>query len=117
MTATLPRPGTAATGTVDRPPARAWAGVLGGMTTFGVVAFNDGVWRRWFAAVPWLPRWLYQASFATAVAEHVRKAAVANRLAKDAAMDPQLRAAWTRQTLVLGFPSLRLLQRQLGDQG
>lgn len=98
---------------VERPAVRAWAGVLGGMSAFGVVAFNETVWERWHAAVPWIPRWVYQAGFATAVAEHVRKAAVANRLASSAGMGAPQRAAWTRQTLLLGFPSLRLLKQAL----
>ena len=116
MTATSSDPATARTQTVERPPAMAWAGVLGGMTAFGIVAFNDGVWERWHAVVPWLPRWLYRAGFVTAVAEHVRKAGIAHRLATGAGMEPPLRAAWTRQTLLLGFPSLKRLQRRVGSK-
>jgi hypothetical protein len=104
------RDSTRAENRIERPPLRAWVGVLGGMTSLGVVAFNDHVWQRWQERVPWLPRWAYQAGFAAAAAEHVRKAARANTLARQAGMAP-VAPAWTRQTLLLGFPSLRRLER------
>ena len=97
---------------VERPPVAAWLGVLGGMTALGVVAFGDRASRWWHGRVPWFPRWVYQASFCAAVAEHVRKALRASRLARDAGMEESA-AAWTRQTLLLGFPSLRLLERKV----
>jgi hypothetical protein len=80
------------------------------MTSLAVVAFNDRVWQRWQTRVPWLPRWAYQVGFAAAVAEHVRKGARANTLARQAGM-ASVAPAWTRQTLLLGFPSLRRLER------
>jgi hypothetical protein len=95
---------------VERPALHAWVGVIGGMASFGVVAFNDEAWELWQRRVPWLPRWTYQAGFSAAVAEHIRKAIRAHSLATQAGMEA---GPWTRQTLLLGFPSLRLLERAI----
>lgn len=95
---------------IERPPARAWVLVIGGMATYGVIAFADPAWRAWRRVDRWLPRPIYQAGFLVACGTHVYKAGVASAISRELGHGRRQRRAWTRQTLTLGFPSLRLLR-------
>jgi hypothetical protein len=82
------------------------------MGTLGLIAHNRAVGAWWRGRVPVAPGWVYKVGFWMAVGEHVRKAAKANRVAKGGGLE-RTAGAWTRQTLLLGFPSLRLLEAKL----
>lgn len=63
----------------------------------------------------WTPRWLLAPLLAWAVLEHVRKALLALRAAERAGLH-QSSLGWGWQTFLLGFPSLALLRRRIGER-
>ena len=94
--------------TVERPAPGWWIAVVGGMCTLGLVAHGPA-WRWWAGHVTGaVPRRAYQAVFWAAVATHAAEAAVAVRRAGRTGT-PTSRRGWAVQTLVLGYPSLRLV--------
>ncbi|MCZ7526251.1 MAG: DUF4499 domain-containing protein [Acidimicrobiia bacterium] len=94
---------------VERPALGWWIGVIGGMTFLGLVAFEPRTAAGWSRrAGDRVPRRAYQALFAASLATHAAEAAVAARIARRAGLAV---GPWTRQTLLLGYPSLRLLRR------
>lgn|GEM_PF-281590 len=97
---------------VEHPAAGWWVSILSGMGLLGLIAHHEGVWRWWSGRVtPAVPRPAYQAVFWVAVGLHVGEAAYAVREAeRDGRSASSLR--WGFQTLLLGFPSLRLLLRR-----
>lgn len=95
---------------VDRPHALWWIAILGGMGLTGALALSATAHAWWEAHVTaWTPRPLLIAIFAAACLEHVRKALVAVREAERAGLQATS-LAWGWQTLLLGWPSLRLLR-------
>jgi hypothetical protein len=80
------------------------------MATLGVLAFNDGGLAWWRAHLFPLPRqWVLVAGFGVAVGLHVGEALYAYGLAARSG-EQALARAWAVQTLLLGYPSLRLLR-------
>ena len=102
---------------IERPPARAWVLVLGGMTAYGVIAFADPAWRAWRNVDRWVPRVVYRVGFLAAVGTHVYKAGIASGITSNTGRPRDERRAWIGQTLALGFPSLRLLRARTAQAG
>src|SRR5207302_4525642 len=102
---------------VDRPHAAWWLSVIGGMTTFGLIAHNPRTTRWWSrVARTRAPVWIYQLGFWAAVAEHVRKALEAVQLAEGAGLH-DTSGGWGWQTFVLGAPSSKLLKARIARTG
>jgi hypothetical protein len=95
----------------DRPNIVWWLLVLGSLTLLALLAFRAPVYAWWVArAFPLPPRPALVALFAVAVALHIGEATYAARLARRFKLPA---GAWAVQTLLLGFPSLRLLLRRV----
>jgi dehydrogenase/reductase SDR family protein 7B len=86
-----------------------WFLILLGMTTLGVLTFNEVAFSAW----PVLPRPVLVGIWWLAVVLHVLEAGIAFTLAAQS----RHRLAWTLQTFLLGYPSLRLLRRALKTRG
>ena len=100
---------------IVRPHIGWWVAVLFGMTLLGVLAWSEfayGVWARHITGG--LPRWLLMLIFLVAVGLHLGEAIYAQRLARRSGTGTYA-IQWFWQTLLLGYPSLRLLRMQ--DQG
>ncbi len=97
---------------VERPATGWWVAILSGMGLLGLIAHRRRVWEWWSRRVTSaVPRPVYRAVFWVAVGLHVGEAAYAVRDAeRDGRSASSLR--WGFQTLLLGFPSLRLLRRR-----
>ena len=93
------------TDVVERPALGWWVAVCGGLGLLFFLAFTPA--GRLF---PLLPRPLLRTIALIAIALHVGEAAYAHKLAKEAGLDVN---GWTLQTLVLGYPSLRLLLKRV----
>jgi 3beta-hydroxy-delta5-steroid dehydrogenase/steroid delta-isomerase len=98
--------------TVDRPHWSWWIAVPAGMGLLGVLALSPAAHAAWQDAIgPWTPRPLLLAIFAWAVLVHVWKGLRAVQLAERAGLR-RTALAWGWQTFLLGFASLRLLERR-----
>jgi Transmembrane protein 254 len=96
----------------ERPHLGWWIAIGGGIGLLAVVALDRGAYALWSAYVTAaIPRAALQAVLAGTVAIHVAEAAHARRLALRLGL-AETAGAWFWQTLLLGFPSLRLLQRR-----
>jgi hypothetical protein len=103
----------AAVEVVERPHWLWWIAILSGMAATGVLALSGGAYAWWSAHVtPWLPRGAIAAIFVWACLLHVWKGMRAVRLAERAGYR-ETSLAWGWQTLLLGFASLRLLERRV----
>jgi len=100
----------------ERPHVGWWIAILSGMTLLGVLAFSSGAYAVWARlAGSWLPQAAMRWIFYVACALHVGEASYAVALARRLALPV---ARWGTQTLLLGFPSLRLLiQRRRAAAG
>jgi len=106
------RDGQMGTESIDHPPVGWWVAVLGGMGLLAVLAFNPGAYAAWCELVTAaLPQGLLRGIFLVAVLLHVAEGIYALRVAQRAGFGAQS-TAWCVQTLMLGFPSLRLLLRR-----
>jgi len=98
--------------TVERPHVAWWLAVLGGLGLLAVLATSPDAYAGYAAHVHALPSqrillWM----LAGAAVLHVGEAAFCYRLAKQLGME-QAAAGWLVQTLLLGFPSTRLLLKR-----
>ncbi|KJE91870.1 hypothetical protein CAOG_02937 [Capsaspora owczarzaki ATCC 30864] len=94
-----------------------WIAILGGLLAFEVSAFHPDSFP--FAVLGPLAsfvRWLsyehslsMQIGFVVAIVVHVFEGAYAYSLASKLKLQPKTVAAWTIQSFICGFPSLRLL--------
>lgn len=98
------------------PPATGWqVAVLGGLGLLFALAFVPEAYAFWRRNVgPMFPRRVLQGIAAAAVALHVGEATYAYSLAKREGMASAGRWAW--QTLLFGYPSLRLLRRRVRER-
>lgn len=97
---------------VDRPHWAYWTSILFGMSLLALLALHDDTYAAWCTHVTTVfSRPLLRVLLIGAVAAHVGEAAYAYSLASRARL-LNTRIGWTLQTLVLGFPSLRLLLRR-----
>jgi 3beta-hydroxy-delta5-steroid dehydrogenase/steroid delta-isomerase len=98
--------------TVERPHWGWWVAILSGMGTLALLALSPAAHRAFEALVgPWAPRPLLLAVFAWALGLHVWKGLRAVQLAERLGLR-QSALAWGWQTFLLGFASLRLLERR-----
>ena len=99
---------------IARPAWFWWLLILPGMTLVAVLAASPVATAQWqeLSRLP-LSQTVYQWIWWAAVLAHIGEGAYAWRLAGQGAEAPR-RAAWALQTLVLGYPSLRLLRRRVG---
>lgn len=98
---------------IERPAAIWWWLIVPPMTLLGVLSASAAqaqAWRAW-SGLP-MDQLVYQWIFAGAMAAHVGEGAAAWWLAGRSAEAPR-RLGWALQTLVLGYPSLRLLLQRL----
>jgi hypothetical protein len=98
---------------VERPHWAWWLAILAGMAITGALAISATCYG-WFAAnvAGWLPRPLIGAIFVWACWLHVKKGLRAVQLAERAGLHESA-LAWGWQTFLLGFASLRLLERRI----
>ena len=98
---------------IEKPNAIWWLLIVPPMALLAVLAASPESAQQWREAshLP-LTQGVYQWIFALAMLAHAGEAAFAWRLASRSAQAP-LRAAWSLQTLILGYPSLRLLLARL----
>jgi hypothetical protein len=109
VTATM---ATRADAPIDRPPLGWWIAILAGLALNAAVAFDAGTYAWWCAHVTAaLPQGVVQAIFIAAVLTHVGEATYALRLAQRSGLGSSA-GGWFVQTLLLGFPSLRLLRQR-----
>ncbi|MFN8036426.1 MAG: nitroreductase/quinone reductase family protein [Acidimicrobiia bacterium] len=100
---------------VEHPAPGWWISILTGMGLLGLVAHNRAVWRWWSRRITSaVPRPVYQAVFWVAVGLHVGEGAAAVVIAERRGRSTSS-LRWGFQTLLLGFPSLRLLRRAVRD--
>jgi hypothetical protein len=94
-----------------RRPNLLWrAFVLGGLTTLGVLSFNDDAWQAWEDNVgDSVPRTTIRAVFVGSVGLHVVEALLVRRWGRKAGLAD--RGAYTRTTLLYGFPSVPKARR------
>ena len=99
---------------VERPHWLYWLWIPAGMTVLGVLVLSPAAHAWWSETVTsWTPRLLLGPVFVWAVLVHVYKGMKAVRLAERAGLrDTSM--AWGWQTLLLGYPSLRLLEARAG---
>ncbi len=98
---------------IERPNAIWWVLIVPPMALLAVLTASPASAQQWreFSHLP-LTQDVYQWIFGLAMLAHVGEAAFAWRLASHSAQVP-LRAGWSLQTLILGYPSLRLLLARL----
>jgi len=100
---------------VERPAVGWQVAVLGGLGLLFALAFVPEAYAFWRRSVgPMLPRRVLQGIAAAAIALHVGEATYAYSLAKREGMETAGRWAW--QTLLFGYPSLRLLKRRVQER-
>ena len=101
---------------VDAPHWAWWVAILAGMGATGALAISDACFG-WFAAhvTGAIPQWAIGALFAWACWLHVKKGLRAVQLAERAGLR-ETSLAWGWQTFLLGFASLRLLERRIAGQ-
>jgi Transmembrane protein 254 len=97
---------------VERPHAGWWIAIGGGIGLLALVALDARAFALWSAHVTAaIPRGVLRAVLVGTVLVHVAEAAYARRLALRLGLAGTA-AGWFWQTLLLGFPSLRLLARR-----
>ena len=98
---------------VERPAPGWWAAILGGLALNAAVGFDARAFAAWSATVTTaLEQSTVRNIFLAAVAAHAGEAWYAWRVAQGAGLRRSA-AGWCLQTLLLGFPSLRLLLRRV----
>jgi 3beta-hydroxy-delta5-steroid dehydrogenase/steroid delta-isomerase len=101
---------------VDRPHWAWWVAILAGMALTGVLAISDRAYAGFSAhATGLIPRWAIAAAFVWACWLHVRKGLRAVQLAERAGLR-ETALGWGWQTFLLGFASLRLLERRIAQR-
>ncbi len=96
---------------VERPHPGWWVAVLGGLGLTALLAFDPAAYALWARRVTdALSPAVLQAMLVVAVVLHVGEALYAWRLARRSGFPA---GAWFSQTLLVGFPSLRLLLRRV----
>ena len=101
---------------VERPALGWWVALGGGLGLLMALAFVPEAYAFWRRHVgPMMPRRALQAIAWVAIGLHVGEATYAYRLARRYGMSSAGRWAW--QTLMLGYPSLRLLQKKVRRAG
>lgn len=99
---------------VERPALGWWIAIGGGLGLLFALAFVPEAYAFWRKHVgPMMPRRVLQGIAAAAIALHVGEATYAYRIAKRRGVKGAGRWAW--QTLLLGYPSLRLLLRRIRE--
>jgi Domain of unknown function (DUF4499) len=99
----------------DTRPALAWFVAFdGGIAALTVLALSPSAHAAAQARAPLPARSTLQGLLGVAVALHVGEAVVAHRTAARHGLPA---APWTRQTFVVGFPSLLALRRTVRSQG
>ncbi|MBX3251024.1 MAG: NAD-dependent epimerase/dehydratase family protein [Myxococcales bacterium] len=106
LAATMPR--------VRRPHWGWWLAILPGLALTFALAFSPTAYAAFTAHVPLFPRSVVIGIALAALAAHVGEAAFAFTKAKRAGLPTA--AGWGLQTLALGYPSLRLLLRELDER-
>ena len=97
---------------IDRPHIGWWIAILGWLGINAIVAFDASAYAWWCTHVTAvIPQGLVQAIFIAAVLAHVGEATYAARLAQRSGLGSSA-SGWFVQTLLLGFPSLRLLRQR-----
>lgn len=105
-------PFSAAADQVERPHFLWWASIVFGMSLLSVLALWNGAYAWWATRVTTLfPQPLLRVLLVGALAAHVGEGLYAYRLAARLGLVHSQRG-WLLQTLILGFPSLRLLLRR-----
>ena len=97
---------------VERPALGWWIAIGGGLGLLFALAYvpeAHALWRRHIG--PMMPRKVLQGIAAAAIALHVGEASYAYVIARKHGMKTAGRWAW--QTLLMGYPSLRLLKRRI----
>ena len=98
---------------LEHPALGWWVAILAGLATNAVVAFDSGAYAWWCTHVtPVLSQGVVQAIFIAAIVTHVAEATYALRLAQRNGLGDRA-GGWFVQTLLLGFPSLRLLRQRV----
>jgi hypothetical protein len=97
--------------TVDRPHAGWWMAILGGIGLTAALACSPAAYALWVRHVAPVPsRPVAQVILAGTVLAHLGEALYASRVVRRAGLSGG--GGWILQTLVIGFPSLRLLLRR-----
>ena len=100
---------------VRRPHVGWWIAVLGGLGLLFVLAFSTQAYLWWRVTLgPMFPQVVLQGIAAVAIALHVGEGFYAWHRAKRAGLPTA--GGWFRQTLTLGYPSLRLLLADLKEE-
>ncbi len=100
---------------VERPALGWQVAVLGGLGLLFALAFVPEAYAFWRKHVgPMFPRRVLQGIAVVAIGLHVGEATYAYTLAKREGMATAGRWAW--QTLLFGYPSLRLLNRRVRER-
>ncbi|MGK5093949.1 NAD-dependent epimerase/dehydratase family protein [Deltaproteobacteria bacterium TL4] len=97
-------------GRVERPKAGWWYAIIGGMLALALVAFNAEVGSWFQKAIPLLgavPLGVWKVVFWLAVAVHIGESFYARKKTREAGMLTS--GSWTLQTLLLGYPSTKLM--------
>ena len=83
------------------------------MGLLGVLSLSPDAHAWWSTTVTtWTPRWMLGGIFAWAVLLHVHKGMKAVRMAEQAGLHKSS-MAWGWQTFLLGFASLKLLEKRI----
>ncbi len=97
--------------TFRRPGAGWFLAIDGGVAALAVLGFHEGVYRRVRAVAPLPEQDQLRRLVGGTVAAHLVEAAGARRAARRRGLPPRDVRRWTRQTFVVGFPSLLALRR------
>lgn len=116
MSTNAARPEQRANDRVDHPHAAWWISILFGMSLLAVLALCQAAYALWAAQVTTLfSQSLLRLILIGAVAAHIAEGLYAFALATRLGLHAT-RSGWALQTLVLGFPSLRLLLAKRSGQ-
>ena len=98
---------------VDRPALVWWVLVLGGLTILALDSWDPAFYAWWTSHVNPLPGQAVMAwVFVACVPIHAGEAIYVNLAAKKSGLALS-RAAWTVQTLILGYPSTHLFRKKV----
>lgn len=97
---------------IDR-PSLAWRGfVIVGIGGLKLLSFSDAAWDAWEENVTdAIPRSTVRKLLAATLVLHVAEALLARRWARRGGLDHV--GAWSRTTLLYGFPELRRIRRRV----
>jgi 3beta-hydroxy-delta5-steroid dehydrogenase/steroid delta-isomerase len=98
---------------VIRPHWAWWLAILPGLALTFALAFSQGAYDAFTSVIPLFPRVIVQGIAAMAIALHVGEGLFAYARARGATLPTA--GGWGLQTLLLGYPSLRLLLRELRE--